>query len=141
MGNTTQSRRPAQAQRRRARTAGAEPLLFRVKANAFPDLHFLAICSLGQRSRKTKSAMGKTTQSRRPAQAQRRRARTAGAEPLLCRVTANALPDLHFLAICSPGSAPGRQSQRRETRRSPVGPRKRSAAGQELRARSHFCFG
>ncbi|EIW8658369.1 hypothetical protein BJQ30_07895 [Klebsiella pneumoniae] len=85
--------------------------------------------------------MGNTTQSRRPAQAQRRRARTAGAEPLLCRVTANALPDLHFLAICSPGSAPGRQSQRRETRRSPVGPRKRSAAGQELRARSHFCVG
>ncbi|WP_222863783.1 hypothetical protein, partial [Enterobacter hormaechei] len=33
------------------------------------------------------------------------------------------------------------QSQRWETRRSPVGPRKRSAAGQELRARSHFCVG
>ncbi|ROG12185.1 hypothetical protein C4Y63_013270 [Klebsiella pneumoniae subsp. pneumoniae] len=41
----TQSRRPEQAQRRRARTAGAEPLLFRVTANALPDLHFLAICS------------------------------------------------------------------------------------------------
>ncbi|SSM21043.1 Uncharacterised protein [Klebsiella pneumoniae] len=34
-----------------------------------------------------------------------------------CRVAANALPDLHFLAICSPGSAPGRRSPRRETRR------------------------
>ncbi|OUH48795.1 hypothetical protein AZ027_000035, partial [Klebsiella pneumoniae] len=34
---------------------------------------------------------------------QRRRARTAGAEPLLCRVTANALPDLRLSAICRPG--------------------------------------
>ncbi|TAI59082.1 hypothetical protein EGN63_02040 [Klebsiella pneumoniae] len=69
-------------------------------ANALPDLHFLAICSLGQRSRKTKPATGNTTQSRRPAQAQRRRARTAGAEPLLCRVAANALPDLRLCSIC-----------------------------------------
>ncbi|HBY1805030.1 TPA: hypothetical protein MIR03_24520, partial [Klebsiella pneumoniae] len=81
-------------------TAGAEPLLFRVTANALPDLHFLTICSPGLRSRKTKSATGKTTQSRRPAQAQRRRARTAGAEPLLCRVAANALPDLRLCSIC-----------------------------------------
>ncbi|PJH21742.1 hypothetical protein CUT98_09785, partial [Klebsiella pneumoniae] len=71
-----------------------------VAANALPDLHFLAICSLGQRSRKTKPAMGNTTQSRRPGQAQRRRARTAGAEPLLCRVAANALPDLRLCSIC-----------------------------------------
>ncbi|AVB73919.1 TPA: hypothetical protein MHN43_04800 [Klebsiella pneumoniae] len=73
-------------------------------ANALPDLRLCAICRSGERFRKkTKPAMGNTTQSRRPAQAQRRRARTAGAEPLLCRVAAYALPDLHFLAICSLG--------------------------------------
>ncbi len=33
----------------------------RVAANALPDLHFLAICILGQRSRKTKPATGNTT--------------------------------------------------------------------------------
>ncbi|EIW8724472.1 hypothetical protein B1A34_09240 [Klebsiella pneumoniae] len=100
----TQSRRPAQAQRRRARTAGAEPLLCRGTANALLDLRLSAICRPGERFRKkTKPAMGNTTQSRRPAQAQRRRARTAGAEPILCRVTANALPDLRLSAICRPG--------------------------------------
>ncbi|RWT65127.1 hypothetical protein DN601_04595 [Klebsiella quasipneumoniae subsp. similipneumoniae] len=55
------------------------------------------------------------TQSRRPAQAQRRRARTADAEPLLCRVAANALPDLRLRAICQPGSTLERRLPRRET--------------------------
>ncbi|TBP45139.1 hypothetical protein EXU11_10700 [Klebsiella quasipneumoniae subsp. quasipneumoniae] len=45
---------------------------------------------------------------RRPAQAQRRRARTAGAEPRLCRVAANALPDLRLRTICHPGQRSGK---------------------------------
>ncbi|RND23777.1 hypothetical protein EC588_20550 [Klebsiella quasipneumoniae subsp. similipneumoniae] len=59
----------------------------------------------------------------------------------MCRVAANALPDLRLGAICQPGSTLERRIPRRVTWRSPVGPRKRSAAGQELRARSRFCVG
>ncbi|AWB62162.1 hypothetical protein CUC76_11435 [Enterobacteriaceae bacterium S05] len=60
------------------------------------------------------------TQSRRPAQAQRRRAITADAEPLLCRVAANALPDLRLGAICQPGSTLERRIPRQETWRRKV---------------------
>ncbi|AZA44051.1 hypothetical protein EB840_13040 [Klebsiella quasipneumoniae] len=56
--------RPAQAQRRRARTAGAEPRLCRVAANALPDLRLHAICHPGQRSGKTPPATGNLAQAR-----------------------------------------------------------------------------
>ena len=53
---------------------------------------------------KTKSAMGKTTQSCRPAK--RSAAGKNCGRGHLCRVTVNALPDLHFTRlVCSPGSA------------------------------------
>ncbi len=51
----------------------------------------------------------------RPAQAQRRRARTAGTEPILCRVAAAPYPAYKTLLVACPG------------------PRLRSAAGQLLR--------
>ncbi|ROC56407.1 hypothetical protein C4Z29_025660 [Klebsiella quasipneumoniae subsp. quasipneumoniae] len=82
-----------------------EPRLCRVAANALPDLRLRAIFPPGQRSGKTHPRQETWP---RPAQAQRRRARTAGAEPRLCRVAANALPDLRLRAICHPGQRSGK---------------------------------
>ncbi|HBZ0891807.1 TPA: hypothetical protein MJC50_15090 [Klebsiella pneumoniae] len=64
--------RPAQAQRRRARTAGAEPLLCR--AAAMPCPAYITQASIH-------STIKRLHRYPRPAQAQRRRARTADAEP------------------------------------------------------------
>ncbi|URL77680.1 hypothetical protein EZJ07_04095 [Klebsiella pneumoniae] len=68
----------------------------------------------------------------RPAQAQRRRARTAGAEPLLCRAAAMPCP-----AYITQASI---HSTIKRLHRYPR-PRKRSAAGQEQPTRSRFMPG
>ncbi|EIW9357650.1 hypothetical protein AA608_05915 [Klebsiella pneumoniae] len=75
--------RPAQAQRRRARTAGAEPLLCRAAASPCPAYITQALICFNIKP---------LHRYPRPAQAQRRRARTAGAEPLLCRAAATPCP-------------------------------------------------
>ncbi|EIW8810545.1 hypothetical protein BJQ64_24205 [Klebsiella pneumoniae] len=72
-----------QAQRRRARTAGAEPLLCRAAASPCPAYITQALICFNIKP---------LHRYPRPAQAQRRRARTAGAEPLLCRAAATPCP-------------------------------------------------
>ncbi|HBX6138808.1 TPA: hypothetical protein MH620_22315 [Klebsiella pneumoniae] len=72
-----------QAQRRRARTAGAEPLLCRAAATPCPAYITQALIH---------STIKRLHRYPRPAQAQRRRARTADAEPLLCRAAASPCP-------------------------------------------------
>ncbi|HBY2280727.1 TPA: hypothetical protein MIR91_06300 [Klebsiella pneumoniae] len=64
--------RPVQAQRRRARTADAEPLLCRAAAMPCPAYRRQAFIHLN---------INRLHRYPRLAQAQRRRARTAGAEP------------------------------------------------------------
>ncbi|MBA0112116.1 hypothetical protein E4W49_13585, partial [Klebsiella pneumoniae] len=73
----------AQAQRRRARTAGAEPLLCRAAAMPCPAYIIQALIHFN---------IKQLHRYLRPAQAQRRRARTADAEPLLCRAAASPCP-------------------------------------------------
>jgi hypothetical protein len=83
----------------------------------------IALWPLGRHTRRQDSSTSPSASNRQPTKAKPSRpefeaqliraiaclsprARTAGAESLLCRVAANALPDLHFLAICRPDSAP-----------------------------------
>ncbi|TDJ83359.1 hypothetical protein E1815_20670 [Klebsiella pneumoniae] len=60
--------------------------------------------------------------TRRPTQAQRRRAIAAGTEPLLCRAAADALPGLRSVPFVAPVTRP--------TVRAICSPGKRSATGE-----------